>query len=183
MDEFLNGFLKGRDHDDPTTKWVEWKHISQGKTHCKTCLTLDGCWFEADEQPSSPLHLYCHCVTKKGPYAKVVDEAAAKSAYSKFDPYLFNPKGTYAHGKNKAFEKWGYTMEDSPYLQAEMERQASYKYVSGEYTLGKLDHNGQRISIRVELERKNSPGTVSFETGWMVYPDGRIQLNTPYGGK
>jgi hypothetical protein len=54
-----------------------------------------------------------------------VDEAAAKSAYSKFDPYLFNPKGTYAHGKNKAFEKWGYTMEDSPYLQAEMERQAS----------------------------------------------------------
>ena len=113
----------------------------------------------------------------------MVDEAAAKSAYSKFDPYLFDPEGTYKHTKNKMFESWGYTVEDSLYLQAEMERQAWYKYISGQYKLGKLDHNGQRISIRVELERKNDPRKVSLETGWMVYPDGRIQLNTPYGGK
>lgn len=183
MDEFLRGFLKGSDDHDSTAKWVEWKHISKGKTHCKTCLTLDGCWFEANEQPDSPLHPYCHCVTKKVPYTRVVDEAAAKSAYSKFDPYLFDPQGTYKHKKNKLFESWGYTVEDSPWLQAEMEQQALYKYVSGQYSLGKLDSNGQRISIRMELERKNGSGTVSFESGWMVYPDGRIQLNTPYGGK
>ena len=183
MDDFLKGLLKGSDENDPAAKWVEWKHITKGKSHCEECLKMDGCWFAKDKKPISPLHFYCHCITKRVPYTKVVDEAVAKSAYSKFDPYLFDPKGTYAHGKNKAFEKWGYTVEDSSYLQAEMERQAWYKYVSGQYTLGKLDHNGQRITIRMELDRKDGSGTVSFDTGWMVYPDGRIQLNTPYGGK
>ena len=183
MDDFLKGFLKGSGDDNSAAKWVEWKHISKGKTHCKTCLTLDRCCFEANEQPKSPQHPYCHCITKRVPYTKVVDEAIAKSTYSKFDPYLFDPKGTYAHGKNKAFEKWGYTIEDSPWLQTEMEQQAVYKYVSGQYTLGKIDAYGQRINIRIELNRKNAPGTVSFESGWMVHPDGRIQLNTPYGGE
>ena len=46
MDEFLKGFLMGNEFgDDPSTKWIKWKHISQGKTHCKDCLELDGCWF------------------------------------------------------------------------------------------------------------------------------------------
>ena len=183
MDEFLSGFLKGRDPDDLTTKWVEWKHISQGKTHCAKCLKMDGCWFEKDNKPISPLHPYCHCVTKKVPYAKVVDEAAAQSAYSKFDPYLFDPEGIYNHGKNKAFETWGYTVNDSHWLQNEMENQALYKYISGQYTLGKSDSYGQRINIQIELPRKNGSGSVSFVTGWMARPNGLIQLNTPYGGK
>jgi len=37
-------------------------------------------------------------------YSKVVDCADAQSAYSKFDPYLFDVKHEYGHGKNKAFE-------------------------------------------------------------------------------
>lgn len=57
------------------------------------------------------------------------------------------------------------------------------KYIAGEYTLGKLNENGQRINIRVEIPRKDKEGTVSFITGWMVYPNGYIQLTTPYGGK
>ena len=83
----------------------------------------------------------------------------------------------------KAFESWGYTVADSAWLQRELEEQALYKYISGDYTLGKLDKNGQRINIRIELERKDSPGTVGFISGWMVYPNGLIKLNTPYGGK
>ena len=43
----------------------------------------------------------------------------------------------------KMFESWGYTVADSAWLQKELEEQALYKYISGVYTLGKLDKNGQ----------------------------------------
>lgn len=33
------------------------------------------------------------------------------------------------------------------------------------------------------LKEKNCDGMISFITGWMVKPNGYIQLNTPYGGK
>jgi hypothetical protein len=113
----------------------------------------------------------------------VLESAAAKSQYSKFVPYLFNTTGIYTHTKEKLFAQWGYTVEDAKWLQVEMERQALEKYLSGEYTLGKLNDKGQRISIRIEIPRKTGEGTVSFESGWMVYPNGLIQLTTPYGGK
>ena len=43
--------------------------------------------------------------------------------------------------------------------------------------------HGQRISIRVEIPRKNKNEMVSFITGWMVRPNGLIHLNTPYGAE
>lgn len=109
--------------------------------------------------------------------------AVAYSDYSKFDPYLFNTTGAYTHDKEKLFHKWGYSAEDALWLQAKIEQQAREKYVAGEYQLGKLNDKGQRISIRITIPRKNNGNIVSFITGWMVYPNGRIQLTTPYGGK
>ena len=117
------------------------------------------------------------------PYSLVLNHANARSAYSKFDPYLFDPENVYKHGKTKAFESWGYTVEDAAWLQGEIEQQALYKYISGEYSLGRLNKDGQRINIRIEIERKDGSGTVSFVSGWMVLPNGTIKLNTPYGGK
>jgi len=64
-----------------------------------------------------------------------------------------------------------------------MERQALEKYLAGDYMLGKLNKDGQRIIIRIEIPRRTGDGTVSFISGWMVYPNGHIQLTTPYGGK
>jgi len=64
-----------------------------------------------------------------------------------------------------------------------MERQAREKYFAGDYTLGRLDIRGQRISIRITLQRKDGTGSVSFLTGWMILPNGQLKLNTPYGGK
>ena len=72
---------------------------------------------------------------------------------------------------------------DAMWLQAEMERQAMEKYRSGDYRLGTLDVFGQRLNIRIEIPRKDSHGTVSFVSGWMVLPNGKLNLNTPYGGK
>lgn len=98
-------------------------------------------------------------------------------------PYLFNTTGMYPHNKEKLFAQWGYTADDARWLQSEIERQALEKYLSGDYELGKLDWNGQRISIRVEIPRRDQAGIVSFATGWMVEANGKLRLNTPYGGK
>ena len=77
----------------------------------------------------------------------------------------------------------GIYVEDARWLQAEIERQAREQYIAGDYTLGKLNWNGQRISIRVTIPRKDGTGDVSFITGWMVEPNGKLRLTTPYGGK
>ncbi len=166
----------------PMARWVEWQHISKGKSHCPTCLRLDGCWFVAGQTPQIPQHPFCHCDLLSLPYMQVATCATAAADYSKFDPYLFNPDRFYSHNKQVMFESWGYHIEDARWLQSEIERQGLEKYIAGDYTLGVLNTYGQRISIRVEIPRKVGEGTVSFITGWLVWPNGRIQLNTPYGG-
>lgn len=163
--------------------WVRWTHHSEGKTHCAECLKLDGCWFLESKTPVWPHHPFCHCTLDPIDYAEVLTSATTYSEYSKYDPYLFDPYNDYKHGKNRAFESWGYTIDDARWLQAEIERQALEKYIAGDYTLGKLNKDGQRISIRIEIPRKNSGKMVSFLSGWMVYPNGSLKLTTPYGGK
>ena len=68
-------------------------------------------------------------------------------------------------------------------MQKEIEKQGLEKYINGDYELGKLNERGQRLSITVEIPRKDKEGKVTFVTGWMIYPDGHIRLTTPYGGK
>ena len=72
---------------------------------------------------------------------------------------------------------------DSQYLQQEFIKQAKLAYSVGEYDLGKLNEYGQRINVVIELKRKNKEGSITFRSGWMVYPNGRIVLTTPYGAK
>ena len=163
--------------------WVQWTHHSEGKTHCDECKALDGCWFIKSKTPTWPHHPFCHCMLDPIEYSVVQMNASAYADYSKFDPYLFDPENFYKHGKNKIFESWGYTITDSQWLKEQIEAQAYKKYLSGEYTLGVLNIYGQRISIRIELPRKDGIGKVSFITGWTVRPGGKLTLNTPLGGK
>ena len=163
--------------------WVKWVHHSEGKTHCPECLKLDRCWFLKSKAPMWPHHPYCHCTLDPIDYTVVMMNAVSSSDYSKFDPYLFNTTGLYPHNKEKLFNEWGYTVDDAHWIQAEIEKQAHEKYIAGDYQLGKLNDKGQRISIRVTIPRRDNGEDVSFITGWMVYPSGRIQLTTPYGGK
>lgn len=144
---------------------------------------LAECYFSKEKVPRHPHHPYCHCLLNSISYNTVLKNAKAFSKYSKYDPYLFNSEGKYPHNKEKLFKSQGYTIGDAKWLQKEIERQALEKYINSDYVLGKLDKEGQRISIRVEISRKDKEGTVSFITGWMVYPNGEIQLTTPYGGK
>lgn len=163
--------------------WVQWTHHSEGKTHCEECLMLDGCFFTVSNHPPCPHHPYCHCTLEAIDYTLVLMSATAHSDYGKFNPYLFNTRGEHPHGKDKLFREWGYTVEDALWLQKELERQAREKYLSGNYELGRLNFAGQRISIRIEIPRRNGGKTASFISGWMVEPNGEIRLITPYGGE
>ena len=178
FDEFIEGLW-----DAPRSQCVKWAHKNLSDNHCEVCLKLDNCWFLRSKAPPWPHHPHCHCALEPISYSIVLKNSVAKSKFSKFDPYLFDPDNFYKHGKNKMFESWGYSINDSRWLQKEIEKQALEKYISGDYFLGKLNKEGQRISIRIEIPGKNAKETVSFITGWMVYPNGHIQLTTPYGGE
>ncbi len=87
-------------------------------------------------------------------YYDVLTQCTSDNAYSKFDPYLFNTKGKYPRNKEKLFREWGYTVADAKWLQNEMNKQGLEKYVRGNYVLGKLNKEGQRIRIRIEIQEK-----------------------------
>ena len=160
--------------------WVKWVHHSEGKTHCPECLKLDGCFFTEAEHPPCPHHPFCHCTLDRIDYAIVLANATVDSKYSKYDVYLFNTLGTYNNHKADLFRMWGYDIEDIPWMKAEWERQAYEKYIAGNYKLNLLDEWGQRINIQIEILRKDTGEIVSFMSGWMVYPNGKLQLATPY---
>ena len=161
--------------------WVKWVHHSEGKTHCPECLKLDGCWFLGSKAPTWPHHPYCHCTLEPIDYAVVLSNVTVDSAHSKYDPFLFNTNGKYTHGKESMLNAWGYFVDDIPWLKAELERQALEKYLAGDYELDKLDKWGQRIDIQIEIPRRLGEGTVTFWSGWLVCPNGHLQMTTPYG--
>lgn len=110
--------------------------------------------------------------------AKVV----AKADKSKFADYVF--KEGDPSGKGKIFRSYGYKAKDSAMLAKEFERQAAKKYADGEYTLGKLDQHGQRVTIDILLQgRRQATGqSTVIKTGWMVEGDHTIRLLTPFAG-
>ena len=179
LEEIFTAALWGRE-PPAVPNWVEWIHISRGMTHCEICLKLDKCWFVDETKPQLPQHPYCHCTVSPLPLSRVLNEAQSECDIRKFSKYVFHPENN--KGKKKLFEGWGYDKADSEMLQRVFEKQAIEKYIQGQYELGKLDEQGQRINIRIRLERKNNDEMVSFISGWMVYPNGKIRLVTPYGG-
>ena len=169
--------------------WVKWVHPGSSPantneerkilalgvgSHCGRCLNLNGGCFVVGKCPELPLHPNCHCYTVDVPSIAV----SVECPIIKFTNYLFDPQKS--NGKTTLFEDWGYTINDSEYLQQELERQATIAYQCGEYKIGELNQYGQRINIRIILTTPNGQ-VVSFMSGWMVYPDGRLVNATPYG--
>lgn len=173
--------------------WVKWIHegTSPAKTqinkelnlvygaisnHCAKCMNLNGCCFPRSKVPQRPLHPKCHCWLM--PVSNIPFEANCD--LRKFKEYAFIHS---EHSdKKELFESLGYDIIDSQQVLEEYCRQAQEKYANGEFILHKLDAYGQRINIKITLQRKNGNGNVSFETGWMVYPDGEIKLTTVFAG-
>lgn len=111
------------------------------------------------------------------PKANVTSEATCD--IRKFTEYIFSDKYAW-NGKRALFENLGFSIADAEFLEREYEKQASEKYCNSDYSLGKLDKNGQRININIEFNRNGNE--ISFLSGWMVKPKGFISNNTPFGG-
>lgn len=161
-------------HEEKQTNVLKAAMIS---AHCAKCLNMNGCCFAENKCPESPLHDNCHCKTERVAGVTVMAECPIE----KFTGYIFSDKYI-NNGKNKLYQNWGFTIADSSLLKAEMEKQAFNVYLSGEYMLGEMNSFGQRIDIPITLNCKNGQ-RVTFKTGWMTYPNGKIILITPYGGK
>ena len=78
----------------------KWIHRNLSDNHCPECLKLHECWFLRANAPRWPHHPFCHCILEDIPYNDVLTKCRSVSAYSKFDPYLFNPEGKYPHKKS-----------------------------------------------------------------------------------
>ncbi len=176
------------------TNWVKWVHegtkpadnnaeksvnvlVGTISKHCAMCLNLNGCCFVANKCPPKPLHPNCHCYTIDIPSITT----KAECPIEKIRDYIFSDLKS--NGKKELFESWGYSIMESEEIKKEIEKQAKLSYSVGDYALGKLNEYGQRISIEIKLKRLNKNEFISFLTGWMVYPNGKIALTTPYGGK
>ena len=153
-----------------------WEALTK-KKHCAVCMNISGCCFPRNNKPEYPLHPDCHCKIK--PIGNIV--ATAECRKSKIEEWIFNPDSP--NGKKQLFEDWGYGIMDTDWLISEYIRQGKEKYERGEFSLHTLDDYGQRINIIIELPRKDKIGTVTLTSGWMVYPNGVIELVTAYGDK
>ena len=177
-----------------SVNWVKWIHdgtkpaennlektanvlLGLFSKHCAMCLNLNGCCFVKNNCPTQPLHPNCHCRTT--PISSISPTSICP--IEKIRDYVFSD--TKNNGKKDLFESWGYSIMDSEKIKNEIEKQAEVAYSIGEYNLGKLNDYGQRISILTKLTRKNNNEKVSFYSGWMVYPNGKLILTTPYGAK
>ena len=52
----------------------------------------------------------------------------------------------------------------------------------GNYVLYKQNEYGQQINVTTNLLDKNTGKYIAIVVGWMVFPNGKIQLTTPFGG-
>ncbi len=123
--------------------------------------------------PSYPHHLHCHC-------EKISDSPYSVSTFCdirKFIEFEFIKPD-----KKPYMDKMGFDISQSEYLKNEFEQQAKVKYMSGDYEIKKLDENGQRINILVEVAN-NFGELKKLISGWMVRSQGLITCNTPIGDK
>ena len=173
--------------------WVKWVHdedkpaytqqdrelnIVYGiiSKHCAVCLNLNDCCFPKNNMPVHPHHLKCHC--KLEPVTDINFKAVCRE--SKFTVNIFNPP--IKNGKNKVFNDLGYDIMDSQWLTEEYCRQAQQKYASGDFELNKLSDFGQQININITIPYKDGTGSGTVITGWMVCPNGTIELITAFSG-
>lgn len=172
-------------------QWIEWDHFGIPNKpeilrkfmrklmaffkHCSTCTALDGCYFLDTNKPLQPLHPNCDCKKKNISFVEVKRNSIAILPISKFNNYIFNGEIN-SKGKQTIFEMWGYNIKDINYLKQTFEEQAKENYNKGRYILKKLDEYGQRLAISINLSGHE------FNSGWMIYPEGKIINTTPFGG-
>lgn len=167
------------------------------KPHCVKCVAVNQCWFK-NEKNKKPdrfgykkysdavlsemrgnrglYHPNCHCkeIPINNPTKSTLtvncDNGKIEDVYSR------KPGLIYA---------WGYTDNDKILLKNNLIKSATEKYLKGEYKIFIYDKFGFRISIEVSIPGINQKAgkQYKFVTGFMVWPNGRIENTTVFGGK
>ncbi len=172
-------------------QWIEWDHfLIPNKPewfrelirneialfgHCMKCTSLDGCYLVTRNMPKQPLHDNCDCRKSNITNLEVKKSAVAECDMRKFTEYVFKDVKD-SKGKNQIFYDLGFDINDSEYLRNEYCKQALKQYLLGNYVCKNLDIRGLRLAIPITLSG------ITFYSGWMLYPEGRIKNTTPFGG-
>ena len=171
-EKLLKNFLSLKEDD-----WIEW--IAQPNDWHDDCDKFNGCYFSVKQMPKYPQHNYCQCRLKK--IAKPLPNVTARATcdINKFARYVFSDK--YDDGKKELFESWGYTIEDSTYLQQLYIAQALQKYCDGDYQYVGVNKYCAKISITITLTNQNGVEQ-HINTIWKLNQKGSIDLAAPYSG-
>lgn len=167
------------------------------KPHCVKCVVVNECWFknEKGKKPeqfdyttySSDLlkklngtdglyHPHCHC--QEIPIVEPTEESVRIVVLrEKVDDMYRRKCGL--------ITAWGYTVESKEIFKEKLVNSVMQKYLNGDYSIFKYDEFGFRITIIASVPGMNEKeGKIyRFQTGFMVYPNGRIENTTIFGGK
>ncbi len=172
MKKALTTFFSLKDDD-----WVEW--VAQENDWHDDCDKFNKCYFIVKQMPPYPQHINCKCKLNK--IAKPIPNVTATAICNvrKFTEYVFHE--TKNAGKKKIFESWGYTINDSKYLQNLFTAQAIRKYCNGDYVYKGINEYVARIEIIIDINTKDGR-FLHIKSGWSLESYGIIKLSTPFSG-
>ena len=172
--------------------------IVEGTTanHCVKCVAVNGCWFknEVGKKPErfdltginlidclikglipGLYHFRCHCQeTPIVPYG--IAEIRLIVPNGKIS-YLLKSKSDWLHAM-------GYHEGDyEVFIQLLLEK-TKEAYLFGNYYIEDITKYGCKINLMLDIPGVNekSGRVYKIETNYMIFPDGKLKMNTPIGG-
>ena len=148
--------------------------VADPRTHtCDICVAINKTIFKNNNKPDEKQHPFCKCEQ----IPTKLKEVSLDFPIKKIKGYLFIKKVD-------LMRSMGYIIEDAEEVYDIIAESAKREFLKGNYTLGKLDQNGQRVSVTVEMKgKRDKNGRIyRFISGWMAYPNGKLHNNTPFSG-
>ena len=206
LDRILSNFSEWIQVQDPKSDWtldnapiikdvgVDKEAV---KPHCVKCVVANQCWFknEKGKKPESfdyskfsdnvlqklkgtdgLYHPNCHCKEvaipnpTKSSISIVIDDRKIDDFYRR---------------KNGLANAWGYSLLEKNDFKKAFINSVLKEYLNGNYVIFKHDGFGIQITIIASIPGINykKGRTYIFKTGFMIYPNGKIENTTIFGGK
>ena len=161
------------------------------KPHCWKCVTVNQCWFK-NETNKKPLefnysnndlpikeqglyHPNCHC-QKINIFPPTEDQVELIITEAKIN-YLFTKKLGWV-------EYMGYNETNKEQFLNILISKTKEAYITGNYYLVNHTNYGFKINLKISIPGLNNKQNEIFniETNYMVFPKGKLKMNTPLGG-
>lgn len=172
--------------------------IIKGTTgnHCAKCVSVNKCWFKNEKGknpekfelsgkvildaivnglPFGLYHLKCHC--KEEPvYLENVDKIQLIIPDGKIN-YLFKSKADWVNSM-------GYYENDYRKFVEILLETTKKAYFDGNYNIVNHTKYGCKINLNINIPGINdkSGKVYKIKTNYMIFPNGKLKMNTPIGG-